>query len=175
MAGSRDDALLASKELTKVASRAEKLLEYQKEIEKNVANRWKLASETWVGAFLPAVKVDTWGSYKFILGKVVERTGRYQKLILRGSNRHTEHQAIDAARKEVSSEIKSRRLDWARLDILGVGVIRWISQRESKVEMSCTTMFSGVDMMFRCKSDILNAASAILQSQSTSFKVVMKT
>lgn len=172
--GSRDESLMASKHITRAASKAEKLLAYQKQIEQDVADKWKVASEVWVGSLLPAVRIDSWGTYKFILVKVVERTNRYQKLLVRGSNRHSEHQSINSVRQEISRESKSRKLDWARMDVLGIGEIRWLSHRETKIELKCITVFPGLDGMFSTKADVTKAASAILQSQGCGYKVVMK-
>lgn len=173
--GSREESLMASKQLNRAVSKAEKLLAYQKQIEEDVANRWRMASEPWVGIFLPAVKIDSWGYFKFILGKVVDKTNRFQKLLLRGSNRHTEHQAVNSVRQEISRESRARNVDWARMDVLGIGELRWLSQKEAKIEIKCLSVFSGLDSMFTSKIDVVKAASAILQSQGAGYRVTMIT
>lgn len=158
----------------KAASKVEALLAYQQEIERDVSNRWKEANETWVGNYLPAVIIDSWGTFVFILGKVADSKNRYQKLLLRGGNQQNERLAVHMTREEISAEAHRRGLDWARFDVLGVGEIKWLSQRESKIAIRAVHVFAGLDDKFASKNAVVEAAAAILQSQGLGYQTIME-
>ncbi len=48
-------------------------------------------------------------------------------------------------------------------------------QKEAKIEIKCLSVFSVLGSMFTSESDVIKAASAILQSQGAGYRVIMIT
>jgi len=174
LGASTDEKMLASRNIRRAASKVEALLAYQQEIEREVSIRWKAANETWVGHYLPAVIIDSWGTFSFILGKVADSQNRFQKLLLRGGNQQDERLAVHMTREEISAEVQRRGLAWARLDVLGVGEIKWLSKKESKIAIRGIHVFTGLDEKFTDKNSVVEAAAAILQSQGMGYQTIME-
>lgn len=166
--------MLPSRNIRRATSKVEALLAYQQEIEKEVSMRWKAANETWVGNYLPAVVIDSRGTFSFILGKVADSQNRFQKLLLRGGNQQDERLAVHMTREEISAEVQRRGLAWARFDLLGVGKITWLSQKESKISIRGIKVFTGLDEKFTDKNAVVEAAAAILQSQGLGYQTIME-
>lgn len=144
------------------SSKVEALLAYQHQIEEEAANRWKAAISNWVGNYLPAVKIDSWGKFSFVLCKVADEKNRFQKLILRGANRENEKVIANKTREEISSVAEMRDLDLARLDVLGTGEFAWVNQ---KLEIKCLHVFAGLDQKISIKNDVVTTAAALIDSQ----------
>jgi hypothetical protein len=144
------------------SSKVETLLAYQHQIEEEAANRWKAAVSNWVGNYLPAVKIDSWGKFSFVLCKVADEKNRFQKLILRGANRESEKAIANKTREEISSVAEMRDLDLARLDVLGTGEFAWVNK---KLEIKCLHVFAGLDQKISIKNDVVTTAAALIDSQ----------
>lgn len=69
-----------------------------------VKERWDSASHagvSWAGQELPAVQIDKFGKFAYVLVKLTDRLAG-SKLLVRGKNGRTEQQLVSAVSKEVS-------------------------------------------------------------------------
>ena len=85
-----------------VARKAADLYQQQQAIEQLVTQRWDSASNgsSWPVQQLPAVQIDMFGRFPFVLAKAGDRLGA-KKLLVRGRNGATEAQLVNSILKEV--------------------------------------------------------------------------
>ena len=157
----------ATKQVVSVARKAQHLMARQQEIEAAVERRWESAAgaapPTWVGAHLPAVQIDSWGSYPFVLARVTDRGGR-QKLLVRGKNGTDEGQALATLQAEVASSAVRQRLPGPKVEMLGVGSMEWSRQRDRCLAVAGSRVTSTVDQRVKSKEDIARLVGALAQS-----------
>lgn len=85
-----------------MARKAADLYQQQQAIEQLVTQRWDSASNGSSGPVqqLPAVQIDKFGRFPFVLAKAGDRLGA-RKLLVRGRNGATEAQLVNSILKEV--------------------------------------------------------------------------
>ncbi len=69
----------------------------------NLVRRWDTAANagiSWAGQDIPAVQIDKFGKFPYILVRLSDRVAG-NKLIVRGKNGRTESQLVSAVSKEV--------------------------------------------------------------------------
>ena len=87
----------------------------------------------WVGSSMPAVRADQFGTYVFVLARVVPCvvTGlsashrQQQKLVLRGKAGLSEGRLMDALNQEVVQAMAAHSLPRVALSLLGSGTLSW--------------------------------------------------
>lgn len=156
----------ATRKIAQTAKKAEELLAHQAEIERQVAERWEHAEtqHPWAAQSIPAVNVDSWGAFMFILARVMDSSTGRQKLLIRGRNRFTVKQAGEALEQEVCAEAMKRRLTVPRVDVLGSGRMEWCRDRDRCLLISGTTVHSALDTRLRRKEDVGRVAGALART-----------
>eukprot|EP00983_Pelagomonas_calceolata_P078719 1154350-Pelagomonas_calceolata.AAC.6 len=74
----------------------------------------------WLGTFLPAVEIEEWGTFKFLVCRLRGRGGK-QRICVRGRNYYTQSQIIDDISRKVRDSII---------------VARWKQGRGSRIQMA---------------------------------------
>lgn len=97
--------------------------------------RWSgvTPAPAWVGSSMPAVRADQFGTYVFVLARVVPCvvTGlsashrQQQKLVLRGKAGLSEGRLMDALNQEVVQAMAAHSLPRVALSLLGSGTLCW--------------------------------------------------
>lgn len=93
----------ATREVNSLNRRAANLLEQQLKLEAAAEERWKVAlpnEDRWLGCFLPAVEIDEWGTFKFLVCRLRGRAGK-QRICVRGRNYCTQTQIMDDVSRKV--------------------------------------------------------------------------
>lgn len=170
---SNDVSSTASRHVARTALKARELMACQEKIEKEVALRWESASAqdpAWVAQRIPAVTIDSYGSFKFILGRVIENSTGRQKLLLRGRNGSSENQITNALQREIDLEATKLRRSNPEVQILGSGVMTWRDR---------TLLISTTDVKGRFKSspvatkeDVARVAGALARTGVKSIRSV---
>lgn len=160
---------LATRQIARTLKRAQELMAHQEEIERQVAARWETAGavEPWAAQGIAAVNIDSWGSFPFVLARVVEGGNARQKLLVRGRNRLTEQQTAKALEQEVAKEASSRKLPLPRVEVLGSGMMQWSRDRDRCLNISGTNLFKMVDNRLKTKEDVGRVAGALVQTGLT--------
>lgn len=156
----------AFRHIAQAARRAEQLMAHQQEIERAVAEQWQKheSQQSWAAQSIPAVKVDSWGMFPFILARVMDSASGRQKLIIRGRNRFTIQQGGDALQQEVNAEALNRRLAVPKLDILGSGKIEWSRERDRCLIITGSAVHSALDTRLKRKEDVGRVAGALVRT-----------
>ena len=125
----REQASDATSQIVSVARKAQHLRKHQQEIERQVNERWEAASggSQWVAQHLPAVQIDSWSAFPFVLVRLGEQRSQRQKLLVRGRNGCTEHQAFAAAEQEATRAAIAHRLPGPRVDLVAAGRMEWVA------------------------------------------------
>lgn len=126
----RDEASDATSAIVSVARKAQHLRRQQQEIERQVNERWEAASggAQWVAQHLPAVQIDSWSAFPFVLVRLSEpQRSQRQKLLVRGRNGATEHQAYAAAEQEAARAAITHRLPGPRVELVASGRMEWVA------------------------------------------------
>ena len=104
-----------------MARKAADLYQQQQAIEQLVTQRWDSAAANGGGGpvqQLPAVQIDKFGRFPFVLAKAGDRLGA-RKLLVRGRNGATEAQLVNSILKEVrrpGSDFDSGQIPKLKLD-----------------------------------------------------------
>ncbi|PRW18326.1 GPI mannosyltransferase 3 [Chlorella sorokiniana] len=125
----RDDTAAATSQLVSVARKAQHLRRQQQEIERQVTERWEAAAggPEWVAQHLPAVQIDSWSAFAFVLVRLTEPRSQRQKLLVRGRNGTTEQQAFATVEQEAARAAVARRLPGPKVDLLACGRMEWVA------------------------------------------------
>lgn len=164
---------LATQRIVRTVKKAEELIACQEEIERQVAARWENAEsqEPWAAQGIPAVAIDSWGSFPFILARLVD--GGRQKLLVRGRNRSSEQQAAKVLEKEVTQEATKRKLPRPRVEMLGSGTIEWSNELDRCLTISGTTLYMALDGKLRTVEDVGRVAGVLTQSGLTARRTIV--
>lgn len=122
----------ATRGIGAVAKKAQELLRRQREIDRDVAQQWgdtRAAGVSWAGQFLPAVGIDMYGRFAFVLLRATDITGA-QKLLVRGRAGSSHDQLLQAAKREAAQQAMKRQVPGANLETIGTGVMEWSSERD---------------------------------------------
>jgi hypothetical protein len=159
---------MASRRIARAVHRARELIACQERIEKEVAQRWETAGRgqepDWAAQRIPAVTIDSWGTFPFILCRLMDRRSNRQKLLVRGANRMTEAQANRALHEEVSAAASTLRLPTPVVDVLGSGNMSWSSQRDRSLNITGTTVYMAVSSQVVTKEDVGRVAGALART-----------
>lgn len=126
----RDEGQDATSAIVSVARKAQHLRRQQQEIERQVNERWEATSggAQWVAQHLPAVQIDSWSAFPFVLVRLSEpQRSQRQKLLVRGRNGATEHQAFAAAEQEAARAAITYRLPGPRVELVASGRMEWVA------------------------------------------------
>lgn len=74
---------------------------------------------------LPAVQIDSWSSFAFVLVRLSEQRSQRQKLLVRGRNGVTEQQAYAAAEQEAARASIAHHLPGPRVELVACGRMEW--------------------------------------------------
>lgn len=93
------------------------------------AHRWEAAAggPEWVAQHLPAVQIDSWSAFAFVLVRLTEPRSQRQKLLVRGRNGTTEQQAFATVEQEAARAAVARRLPGPRVELLACGRMEWVA------------------------------------------------
>lgn len=158
---------MASRRIAQAVRKAEQLMAHQIEIERQVAERWENTHESqqpWAAQSIPAVNIDSWGSFPFILARVMDFASGRQKLLIRGRNRFSIKQAGEAVQQEISAEALNRRLAVPKVDILGSGKIEWSRERDRCLIITGSAVHSALDTRLKRKEDVGRVAGALART-----------
>ena len=91
------------------------------------ACRWEAASSSspWVAQHLPAVQIDSWSSFAFVLVRLAEVRSQRQKLLVRGRNGASDTQAYASAEQEAARAEIAHRLPPPRVELVASGRMEW--------------------------------------------------
>ncbi|KAL4458161.1 hypothetical protein ABPG75_013026 [Micractinium tetrahymenae] len=120
----------ATSAIVSLARKAQHLRRQQQEIERQVNERWEATSggAQWVAQHLPAVQIDSWSAFPFVLVRLSEpQRSQRQKLLVRGRNGATEHQAYAAAEQEAARATIAHRLPGPRVELVASGRMEWVA------------------------------------------------
>lgn len=156
----------ATRRIAQAVRKAEELMAHQAEIERQVAERWESteAQQPWAAQSIPAVNIDSWGQFNFILARVMDLATGRQKLLIRGRNRFNVKQAGEALQQEVLSEAANRRLAGPRVDVLGSGNIEWSRERDRCLIITGCAVHSALDTRLKRKEDVGRVAGALART-----------
>lgn len=156
----------ATRRIVQAVRKAEELMAHQAEIERQVAERWESteAQQPWAAQSIPAVNIDSWGQFNFILARVMDLATGRQKLLIRGRNRFNVKQAGEALQQEVLSEAANRRLAVPRVDVLGSGNIEWSRERDRCLIITGCAVHSALDTRLKRKEDVGRVAGALART-----------
>lgn len=155
--------LNATKQIGEMAKKAHELMQHQEEIERRVSQRWgdvSTAGDSWAGHYLPAVQVDSYGNFPFVLIKVADRSG-VNKLLVRGKNLSSEPQLLQAAHKEVAQVCSTRRVPPVTTQLVGGGVMEWSRDRDRYLNVSEGRVVMGSHSSVQTKGDVARLAGAL--------------
>jgi Janus/Ocnus family (Ocnus) len=158
---------MASRRIAQAVHKAEQLMAHQQEIEKKVAEQWENTHESqqpWAAQSIPAVNIDSWGTFPFVLARVMDFASGRQKLLIRGRNRFTIKQAGEALQQEVSAEALNRRLAVPKVDVLGSGKIDWSRERDRCLIITGSAVHSALDTRLKRKEDVGRVAGALART-----------
>lgn len=86
----------------------------------------------WVAQHLPAVQLDSWSSFSFVLVRLSEQRSQRQKLLVRGRNGATEQQAFASAEQEAARVAVSHRLPGPRVELVASGRMEWVAASDDQ-------------------------------------------
>jgi hypothetical protein len=159
---------MASRRIAQAVRKAEQLMAHQQEIERQVAERWESTHDSsqqpWAAQSIPAVNIDSWGSFPFILARVMDFASGRQKLLIRGRNRFTIKQAGETLQQEVTAEALNRRLAVPKVDVLGSGKIEWSRDRDRCLIITGSAVHSALDTRLKRKEDVGRVAGALART-----------
>jgi hypothetical protein len=157
---------MASRHIAQAVHKAEQLMAHQQEIEKAVAEQWQKheSQQPWAAQSIPAVNIDSWGTFSFVLARVMDFASGRQKLIIRGRNRFSVKQGGDALQQEVTAEALNRRLSVPKVDILGSGKIEWSRERDRCLIITGSAVHSALDTRLKRKEDVGRVAGALVRT-----------
>ena len=91
--------------------------------------RWEAAAGggPWVAQHLPAVQIDSWSAFPFVLARLSEARGQRQKLLVRGRNGASEAQAYAAVEQEAARAAVAHRLPGPRCELAACGRMEWVA------------------------------------------------
>lgn len=166
---------MATRSISQAVKRAEQLMAHQQEIEKKVTERWESAEsqEPWAAHRIAAVKIDSWGTFPFILARVMDTVNGRQKLLIRGCNRSTVEHLSRQLRQEISQEARQQRLPVPRIDVLGSGSMEWSREREQCLNILGTALHDVIDTRLSSKDDVANVAAALTKTGLTAIHKVV--
>ncbi|CAL8467141.1 g6677 [Coccomyxa elongata] len=156
----------ATKGIVQVARKAANLYEHQQAIEDQVRERWDSASHAgmnWAGQELPAVQIDKFGRFPFVLVKLSDRLAG-SKLLVRGKNGRSEMQLVSAVTKEVLGITSRGRLPQASVTLMGSGSMEWIRERDRVINVSAGKVVSGLDGSIHSKEDVARLTAALTRA-----------
>lgn len=127
--------------------------------------RWESATagQPWVGQHLPAVTVDSWGRFPFVLVRLLDRSSRH-KVLVRGKNGSEEASLFGSLEQEVARVAVQQHLPGPRLELLGSGMMEWSRERDRCLNVTATKLHSLADARLRTKGDVSKLAGALAQS-----------
>ncbi|GBF98655.1 hypothetical protein Rsub_11649 [Raphidocelis subcapitata] len=159
----------ATRELTATARRATQLLRAQSAAERAAEARWREAAappggEVWVGALLPAVEVDTWGTFRFVLVRLRDHTadGR-QKLLVRGANYASEGKLLEGLHRQVLAAAAARGVPAEPLELVGSGVMEWRRDRDRCLQLHSPLVPPRAGGRSMAPAEVLSLASVLTQ------------
>lgn len=76
---------------------------------------------------LPAVQIDSWSSFAFVLVRLGEQRSGRQKLLVRGRNGATEQQAYATTEQEAARAAIANRLPGPRVELVAGGRMEWVA------------------------------------------------
>eukprot|EP00887_Chlorella_sp_A99_P001564 scaffold8.g1564.t1 len=171
----------ATQHIQQIARTAQHLLKHQQEIERQVSERWSAAGGPAPGGggaaaappppaaasailqSVPAVQLDSWGNFSFVLVRLTDRQGR-QKLIVRGKNGCQEQQVFRMLEQEVASQAVQHRQSSPRLELLGSGTMEWSRDRDRCLKVNGTKLHTCTDPRLQTVADVAFLAGAVAQS-----------
>ena len=156
----------ATRHIAQAVKKAEQLMAHQAEIERQVAERWESteAQQPWAAQSIPAVNIDSWGQFPFVLARVMDLATGRQKLLIRGRNRFNAKQAGEALQQEVAAESVNHRLGVPRVDVLGSGNIEWSRERDRCLIITGCAVHSALDTRLKRKEDVGRVAGALART-----------
>lgn len=81
----------------------------------------------WVAQHLPAVQIDSWSAFPFVLVRLSEQRSQRQKLLVRGRNGSTEQQAFASTEQEAARVAVAHRLPGPRVELVATGRMEWVA------------------------------------------------
>lgn len=92
-------------------------------------HRWEAASggSPWAAQHLPAVQIDSWSSFAFVLVRLSEQRSQRQKLLVRGRNGATEQQTFATTEQEAARAAIAHRLPGPRVELVACGRMEWVA------------------------------------------------
>lgn len=160
----------ATQHIQQIARTAQHLLKHQQEIERQVSERWSAAggppppaAASAILQSVPAVQLDSWGNFSFVLVRLTDRQGR-QKLIVRGKNGCQEQQVFRMLEQEVASQAVQHRQSSPRLELLGSGTMEWSRDRDRCLKVNGTKLHTCTDPRLQTVADVAFLAGAVAQS-----------
>ena len=145
----------ATNQLRAMARTAQEMLRHQREIERQVVERWSAAGAAGAGpgstagagasailAAVPAVSLDSWGRFSFVLVRITDRQGR-QKMCVRGKNGYSDAAIQRQLEQEVATAAVAQRSPGARLELLGSGTMEWSRERDRLLKASVQAAQAG--------------------------------
>ncbi|EIE26801.1 hypothetical protein COCSUDRAFT_59309 [Coccomyxa subellipsoidea C-169] len=156
----------ATKGIVQVARKAANLYEHQQAIEDQVRERWDSASHagmSWAGQELPAVQIDKFGKFPFVLVKLSDRLAG-SKLLVRGKNGRSEMQLVSTVTKEVLGVTSRGRLPQASVTLMGSGSMEWSRERDRVINVSAGKVVSGLDGSIHSKEDVARLTAALTRA-----------
>ncbi|KAK9843420.1 hypothetical protein WJX81_001473 [Elliptochloris bilobata] len=154
----------ATKGIVQVARKAADLYQQQQAIEQLVTQRWDSASNGgWPVQQLPAVQIDKFGRFPFVLAKAGDRLGA-KKLLVRGRNGATEAQLVNGILKEVLGACAKQRLPPADVSVLGSGTMEWCRERDRLINVMAGKVVPGGDRSIQSRADVARLAAALTRA-----------
>lgn len=144
-------------------------MQRQQEIEREVDARWESAEaqQPWAAHAVPAVAVDSWGQFPFILARVTDRSSGLkprQKILLRGRNGLDDGRMLRTLEQELTQAAMQQRLPGARVELVGSGLMQWSTSRDRCLNIMATTLHVAVDARLQSAEDVGRIAGAMAQT-----------
>eukprot|EP00195_Chlamydomonas_chlamydogama_P003391 CAMPEP_0202914298 /NCGR_PEP_ID=MMETSP1392-20130828/62740_1 /ASSEMBLY_ACC=CAM_ASM_000868 /TAXON_ID=225041 /ORGANISM="Chlamydomonas chlamydogama, Strain SAG 11-48b" /LENGTH=503 /DNA_ID=CAMNT_0049605899 /DNA_START=304 /DNA_END=1814 /DNA_ORIENTATION=- len=131
-------ALEATREVASLNRRAAQLVMKQAELEQQAEARWKESftsnNDRWVGNLLETVQIDEWGSFRFLVVKVVGREGK-QRILIRGQNCCTEAAIMETLNRKMMQVAALHGMLPELLQVMGGGICEWRRDRDRHLHM----------------------------------------
>ncbi|GFR49603.1 hypothetical protein Agub_g11673 [Astrephomene gubernaculifera] len=137
------ELLAASREVASLNRRAVVALQQQLECELQADRRVQESlaqGPPWVGHLIPVVQIDEWGSFRFLMLKLQDRSGRAagserQRILIRGHNYCSEGQLVEECNREILSLSQKHAVPMETPTVMGGGVMEWRRDRDRHLHL----------------------------------------
>ena len=118
---------------------------------------------------LPAVQIDSWSAFPFVLVRLVDQRSQRQKLLVRGRNGASEEQTFAAAEQEAARAAVTNRLPGPRVELVASGRMEWLApgpsgRRSLRVKASKLQPAAAKDSRLRSTAGVSEVVAVLARS-----------